>query len=106
MMGPKTRLLCDCLKETITLLDRVDAHHWADWMKASLTQLENDDLSGVQRVLASYGGMGSFNDLVICSANGHCVQDDEYRTVNDELEELRNEAYDLAQFISRNAVVE
>lgn len=105
-IGPKTQLLCDCLKATIVLLERVGADHWAAWMKISLSQLENGDLSGVKHVLAAYGGMGSFNDLVLCSGNGHRVTDDEYRTVNDELDKLRNEAYELAQFISRNAVVE
>ena len=106
LIGPKTHLLCDCLKATIVLLERVAADHWAAWMKVSLSQIVNGDLSGVKHVLAAYGGMGSFNDLVLCSGNGHRVTNDEYRTVNDELDMLRNEAYDLAQFISRNAVVE
>src|SRR4029453_1367889 len=105
-MGPQTRILCDRLHDAIQLLDRVQEHHWSKWFSTALTRIQNGDLSGVHQILASYGGMGSFNDLVIHSANGHHVTDTEYSFVNERLEKLRSELYDLAKMVRKNAVVE
>ena len=64
-MGSKTQLLCDRLQETIMLLERVNEHYWADWLKVALSRIENDDFSGIPYLIAAYGGMGSFNDILI-----------------------------------------
>jgi hypothetical protein len=71
----------------------------------SLRRFENSDLSGVDHLLRAYGGMGSFNDLILMSANGHSVSDADYRGVNDRLDALRSEMYQLARDVRRNAEV-
>ena len=104
-MGPKTTELCERLRETAALLKRAGESHWAAWMDKSLRRIENSDLSGVDYLLGAYGGMGSFNDLILMSANGHSVSDADYRSVNDRLDALRSEMYQLARDVHRNAEV-
>lgn len=48
---------------------------WADWMKTDLDAWrENRDVS---HHLGAYGGMGSFNDVIICRMNHHEVTDEQ-----------------------------
>jgi hypothetical protein len=100
LMDPKAVLLCDRLEQIVCLLDQVEERHWAAWARAVLSRISNDELDGVHDLLAAYGGMGSFNDLVIHALNGHKVASDEYIAVNDHLERLRNETFELASSIS------
>lgn len=104
-MGPKTRILCDRLREAADLLRRVGEHHWCDWLEESLRRIENDDFSGVEHLHGAFGGMGSFNDLIIMSANGHAILNNEYRAVNARLDGLRHELYELAEYIRHNAEI-
>ena len=104
-MGPKTSDLRDRLRQTSALLNRADESHWAAWMDKSLHRIENSDLSGIDHLLGAYGGIGSFNDLVLIAANGHSVSDADYRSVNDRLDSLRSEMYELACAIRRNAEI-
>ena len=57
--------LCDVLRSIIRLLEEDDETHWRAWMMSSLTKLEANDLRGARHLLGAYGGMGSFNDLII-----------------------------------------
>ncbi len=103
-MGPKTTLLCERLRDTAQLLRKVGESHWAKWMETALRRIENGDFSGVEHVLGAYGGMGSFNDLVLAAVNGHAVNDDNWRDYNDRLDSLRGELYTLANDVRRDAV--
>ena len=105
-MGPKTTELCERLRETSTLLRSAGDSHWAKWMDTSLRRIESSDLSGVDYLLRAFGGMGSFNDLILMSANGHSVSDANYRDVNDRLDSLRSRLYELANDVRRNATTE
>jgi hypothetical protein len=102
-MGPTTIILCEKLRETSALLLGAGDAHWAQWMDKSLARIEQGDLSGVGHLLSAYGGMGSFNDLILASANGHSVDDAEHRTVNERLDVLRTEMYELARKIQHEA---
>ena len=57
--------LCGVLRELIELLEADGETHWRSWMFESLLQLEANDLRGARHILGAYGGMGSFNDLII-----------------------------------------
>ena len=105
-MGPKTTELCERLRETSALLRSAGESHWAKWMDTSLRRIENSDLSGVDHLLGAYGGMGSFNDLILMSANGHSVSDADYRDVNDRLDSLRSQVAELAREVRRNATTD
>lgn len=105
-MGPKTRELCDRLRETVELLTNVGADYWADWLDESLSRIQLSDLSGVDYLLRAYGGMGSFNDLMITRSNGHSVSEADGQEINMRLEVLRSALYELAADVRRNAVIE
>ena len=104
-MGPLTTELCDRLRETAGLLSRVGESHWRRWLETSLRRIENSDLSGVDHLLGAYGGMGSFNDLVLSPPNAPVTMTDEFRELNDRLDELRSELYRLARAVRSNAEI-
>jgi hypothetical protein len=53
------------IDELIALLDRAGEPHWRDWMAEARGRLHRADMSGLDKILGAYGGMGSFNDLII-----------------------------------------
>jgi hypothetical protein len=57
--------LIAALDELITLLDLAGQPHWRDWMADARARLQRADPSGPEKILRAYGGMGSFNDLII-----------------------------------------
>ena len=91
--------LCRVLRELIDLLDADKETHWRDWMAESLTELETNNLRGARHLMGAYGGMGSFNDLII----GQQMTEDGFNWApnagknNDRLDELRSQAYNLAK---------
>jgi len=64
-MGPKTKLLIAELEELIDLLESDNEKHWQEWMRSARDSLLKSDFTGVEKILSSYGGMGSFNDLIL-----------------------------------------
>ncbi len=64
----------------------------------------NSDFSGIEHLLSAYGGMGSFNDLIIgqTNHNGEFAWKQNYQEVNNELNHLRGQAYQLANWIKHN----
>ena len=64
-MGPKTKQLVDILDQIISLLKTDNEDHWQKWILESKLRLLNSDYSGIEHLLNAYGGMGSFNDLII-----------------------------------------
>jgi hypothetical protein len=100
-MDPIIGSLCERLRQTVDLLYHFGEHDWAMWLREGLSWIEHDDFSGVERVLAAYGGMGSFTDLVLHPSNGSLDFDAECKLANEQLESLRSEMFDLAQEIRR-----
>jgi hypothetical protein len=89
-MGPKTKLLIETLEELTSLLRARGETHWVIWLESDLQRLRASDLYGVTHLLSAYGGMGSFNDLVLDARAS----------------DLRSRAWSLAKGISREAVIE
>jgi len=105
-MGTKTHTLCERLKETVDLLVGNREEHWAEWLRTALGRIENGDLSGIDHLLSAYGGMGSFNDLVIQPPHGQSLNSPDCASVNERLALLRSEMYELAHEVRREAVIE
>lgn len=103
-MGPKTKQLVDVLDQIILLLESDNEDHWGKWMLESKRRLLNSDYSGIEHLLSAYGGMGSFNDLIIFqeTRNGKVVWKQGYIEKNDTLNNLRAKAGGLATYIKRN----
>jgi hypothetical protein len=103
-MGPKTQQLVEILEQIIAILQADGETHWREWMASVRSSLLNADYSGIERLLGAYGGMGSFNDLVI----GQTTIDGQFRwkpgaqEANDRLCALRSQACKLADFIRHN----
>lgn len=86
------RLLIN-VERTCDVLVGVGETHWADWMDAVFRELQAHDAHGLDRLLAAYGGMGSLNDLVITTMNGHRVETAEMAAVNQEFGALKSDMY-------------
>ncbi|NOU14986.1 MAG: hypothetical protein HOO92_13655 [Methylococcaceae bacterium] len=103
-MGPKTTQLIAVLEQIGQLLDSDGEKHWRKWLASVRSQLINSDYSGVEYLLDAYGGMGSFNDLVIgqVMVGGRLSWQTDAQEANDKLSALRGEAYELAQYIKHH----
>jgi hypothetical protein len=83
--------LTKALVEVLVLLDGVSEEFWSEKILAASREPVD-----VSEVLSWYGGMGSFNDLMIAAANGHTVAREAESLVNNRLDELRRSIYELA----------
>ncbi|MBK5435670.1 hypothetical protein JFV30_02015 [Pseudomonas sp. TH32] len=103
-MGPKTAELIDVLGDLATLLESDGDNHWSRWMRKAKTLLQASDYSGITYLRSAYGGMGSFNDLVLgqSSEGGVFSWKPGYKELNDRLDELRNKAAQLSTEIQRS----
>ncbi|UVH49888.1 hypothetical protein P0D91_14840 [Pseudomonas sp. CBSPBW29] len=103
-MGPKTAELIDVLEELAILLESDGDNHWSRWMRKAKTLLQASDYSGITYLRSAYGGMGSFNDLILgqSSVDGVFFWKPGYKELNDRLEELRSKASQLGTEIQRD----
>ena len=101
-MGPKTKELTKTLDALIELLNDVGESHWSSWMQKSNKRILNSDYSGIEHLLGAFGGMGSFNDLVLMKVNGHRIKESQTADLNSKLSELRTSIYTLANEIRRD----
>ena len=88
--GPKTKLLIQVLSRLIADLDSESESHWRTWIQRDLDSIRNSDYSGIEHFLAAFGGMGSFSDVSLASAEK-----------NEKFSENRSKAYSLALEIKR-----
>ncbi|MBX8575695.1 DUF6966 domain-containing protein [Pseudomonas cichorii] len=64
-MSTKTEELIRLLDELIAVLESDDEEHWSQWMRDARARLADSDPSGITKLRSAYGGMGSFNDLML-----------------------------------------
>lgn len=84
------------LEAIFKLLNETGVQFWADWILEDLDNWENN--KSVWHHLSAYGGMGSFNDVVICVENNHKVTKQQETWVNHLLMSLQSLAYYLAKY--------
>lgn len=84
------------------LLRDVSDEQWQSWIDAVHRELMAHDARGLDRLLSGYGGMGSFNDLVIHPVNGHSAGDADVDAINSELARLRSEMYEDGWALQRD----
>ena len=95
--------LNDLLSQTITLLEDHRETHWAAWLITSQNELSSHDAHGLDRLLSAFGGVGSFNDLLVLGMNGHRVEPAQEAAVNSRLYDLRGEIWVEATALRREA---
>src|SRR5687767_12053770 len=88
------------LEATRALLTAVGESHWAEWISADL--VEWHECRGVAHHLSAYGGMGSFNDIMICAANAHRVTPAQEPWADSLFRYLKSTCYALATNHGRN----
>ncbi|MGB0591874.1 MAG: DUF6966 domain-containing protein [Myxococcota bacterium] len=95
----RSQELVQVLDELVVLLEADGEAHWSAWMRGARERIAANDLGGVHKVLGAYGGMGSFNDLIIGQSmtEGRLILADDVDALNTKLGGLRSAAYDLAQ---------
>lgn len=101
--NPKTRQLIAILEQIEHLLVTHGEAHWSAWIARDITAIKRQDAYGIVHFLSAYGGMGSFNDLQLCAANGHRIDDSEVIEVNRKLSAWKSQAFTLAKDIERGA---
>lgn len=75
------------LHATERFLRQVGELHWADWLREDIAVWQRSgDVSHHRR---AYGGMGSFNDVVICQGNQHHVSAEQEPWANSLLQWLK-----------------
>ena len=90
-MATLSQLLSACE----SLLRSVGETFWADKLRSVLERGgENFDIYLLKEIQSWYGGMGSFNDLLISEYNNHLVGGKDDDELNDELNRLRSQIYD------------
>lgn len=83
------------LDESVTLLERYDAEHWAERLRADMRRIASGDRGGLDHLLQAFGGMGSLNDLVLEPTTGAMSDAD------DRLDVLRNTMFIDAVMLRR-----
>ena len=62
-------------------------------MRTVRAEIQRNDANGLRRLLQAYGGMGSFNDVVLTHQNSHQIATMQERMVNERLAALRSSMY-------------
>lgn len=90
--NPRTDLF-QALDEAIGILSAAGEQHWRDWLECDRERITHGDAYGLEHLLAAFGGMGSFNDLVLSPANQHTGTDLELSAMDERLYELRDQIW-------------
>lgn len=77
------------------LLTAVNEMHWANWIREDINRWQND--RDTSHHLSAYGGMGSFNDVLICRANQHNIMEAQEPWIGTLFNWLKEVCYYLAK---------
>lgn len=86
------RLLSN-LDEAIGLLRDAGETHWRSWLERDRERIAKGDPHGLESLLRAYGGMGSFNDLVLAQPDAEPTRVDFLRRADRRLWDLREEIW-------------
>jgi hypothetical protein len=100
-MHPELEYLSQLLDEASELLSAHGAMQWADWLSKDARLIRSSDFYGIEHLLSAFGGMGSFNDVVLCSASDGGNPARMLIAENDQLSVLRTSIYDTAKKLAR-----
>jgi hypothetical protein len=101
---PKTNELIAVLDELASVLESDENTQWSGWVRQTRARLINSDYSGIEHLLAAYGGMGSLSDVVL----GQSYEDGVFKwkpgqvALNERFAALREKAWQLAEAIKRS----
>lgn len=90
-----TRLLTS-LEEVVLLMSQHGEELWSSRIGELRERLAEHDANALDLLLGYFGGMGSWNDLVIHPLNGHTVEAEELMEVDERLRVLRGDVWQHA----------
>jgi hypothetical protein len=102
--APLTEQLIDVLDQLAAVLESDGDIHWSQWIRKARVYVMNSDFYGIEYLLSAYGGMGSFNDLILgqSSVNGAFAWKPGHVELNDKFDALRYQAAKLAREIKHS----
>lgn len=95
--------LASKLNEVIVLLREHGEAHWLSWAERCRRELLAGDPVVYDEILEAFGGMGSFNDLLVLRHNGHLIEQNQEQAVNDRLADLRTAIWTNATALRHEA---
>jgi hypothetical protein len=99
--GDRVGLLLHALDESVVLLQSVGENAWAGHLQRARRLVSSRDAHGLELLMSSLGGMGSFGDLLVHPSNGHDIELDDVEKVNAQLKALRTKLSQLAGGLMR-----
>jgi len=84
--------LLEIIEAIIPLLSKSENHHWVKIFEGLIKQYAFDEIEIKRHIRNLYGGMGSFNDLILQDQRGNLLI-----TENIRLDKLKGELYKLSQ---------
>lgn len=94
--------LIRALDDAIRILTTAGEEHWRSWLERDRRLVANGDACGLEHLMNAFGGMGSFNDLMLTAANGHSGTDQELSEMDDRLHELRDQIWTACRSLQRD----
>jgi len=93
-------VLTPAMTECKNLLQSVGETFWSQKIETFLSlRTENISADDAREVMTWFGGMGSFNDLMISAVNGHNVKPEDEDRYGHDLDHLRDTIYNEAKGI-------
>ena len=93
----KIARLTKLIDEAEHLLRKHGEETWADWFAEGCSRIQDRDFGGIEHILSSFGGTGSFNDIYICPENHHVIKARDVIRVNERLRTLSSGICELAR---------
>jgi len=93
----KIARLTKLIGEAEHLLRKHGEETWADWFAEGCSRIQDRDFGGIEHILSSFGGTGSFNDIYICPENHHVIKARDVIKVNQRLRTLSSGICELAR---------
>ena len=100
-MNSEIETLASMLDETAELLRESGFVGWAAWFEIDAKRIRSLDFFGIEHLLTAFGGMGSFNDVVLHSRNEDGSPGHALHAENEKLDSLRTSIYNLANKLAR-----
>lgn len=95
-MKDNVDMLIENVDELIRLMEKHNEKYWSEYFRKAIGMVKDRNFRGIELFLQSFGGMGSFNDLVITRINGHTIQKKDEEMVNKKMEELKAKIHKLS----------
>ena len=94
--------LASQLTDCAAFLERYGVHpHWCSMLLGFAVRLRDGDVGAAAELRKQFGGMGSFNDILIHPHNGHRLNEGEINVVNGRLDEMRHQIFESCTALAR-----